>query len=154
MSMSVHKECGEYIKWARRPDDPERFYPPMEHAGEHYVLDDDGVAIAVHTYRPHRCDPAKVLAWQEFQQKLAEVREQQLNNPPDVSWSALAEQRREEVWASALTIDCPRCPALAGEKCINLSQHLQRTGELVETRAPHTQRSDLAYEPNKEQTDD
>jgi len=63
--MSTHKECGEPIHWAKLERDHERFLPPLEFAGEGFILDADRVGIKVQVYREHVCDPKKVRAWQK-----------------------------------------------------------------------------------------
>lgn len=71
--MSEHKDCGEEIRWAKLERDHERFLPPLEFAGEFFIIDADGVGVKVMGYRRHICDPDKVRAWQALQQELADL---------------------------------------------------------------------------------
>lgn len=80
--MSVHSDCGGDIFWVRRSDDPERWMPPLEFAGYRYVITGDEperTAIQVPTYIMHNCNPEKIEAWQEYQFKLAQLK----NHKPD-----------------------------------------------------------------------
>lgn len=141
--MSVHKDCGENIHWFEREEGSGRFHPPMEYAGT-VMVNIDGKMIETTGYRPHRCDVDKVIAWQEYVEKMAEVK------GPDsfeagLNLYAIARERdREERWAQALTIDCSVCDAEAGVKCMNLTI-AKRTGDVVEVLNPHPARLEAAF---------
>lgn len=138
--MSIHKECGEHIHWFQREDD--RFYPPMEYAGVVYV-NIDGKLVETTGYRHHRCDPEKVAAWVEYLNTMEELKGPDSFEGAINAHIAASERHREELWEHCLKVDCPRCPAIEGERCVNLS-FLKKTGELVEVRYPHLPRQEEA----------
>lgn len=143
--MSTHKDCGEEIRWAKRDDDPDRFRPPLEYAGEAFIIDERGAAIQVHTYRPHNCDPDKVEAWLTYQKRLAVLRgdTEGLRELTGMeAHNAARERDRENTWEHALKKPCPRCRALVGVKCHRLDQKFRKTGEMVESKNPHPERID------------
>lgn len=133
--MSIHKECGAEITWMRRDDDPERFMPPMEYAGEGYVRDKDGAAQYHHIYRLHNCDPDAILEWRDYQQRLAAAKGEEYT-----PYDAARERERENLWEIALTVACRRCNRLPGEKCVSLSQQKVKAGIEEETKNPHPER--------------
>lgn len=139
--MSVHRECGAEIKWAKRDDDSAKYFPPLEYLGEVFVIDSSGSAVQVHGYRRHNCDPEAMLAWQDYQQRLAEVKGESFT-----PYEAARERDREIVWESALKVECGRCDQPAGQKCRSMQLKHLRTGELVELRNPHPVRIELAHE--------
>ena len=142
--MSTHKDCGEEIRWAHRPDDPERFFPPLEYAGEVYIIDEGGNAIQMHGYRMHRCDPEKVEAWQEYIAKISDLKGPD-SYEADINYRhAASERNREQLWETALTVICPSCEEPVGKRCHSMSKHLIQTGELTETRWPHPSRTEAA----------
>lgn len=134
--MSVHKDCGQPIRWAGREDDPSRFMPPLESAGQAYIIGEDGSAIMVSVYQIHNCDPDKVIAWLEYQRKLAAAKGESFTEMDN--WAVAREQKREERWTAALQIDCPRCGSLAGTKCCDLAK--KRRGIDSDTNNPHPAR--------------
>lgn len=143
--MSVHKQCGEQIRWARRDDDSTKWLPPLEFAGQAYIFGEDDAAILVNTYRPHNCDPDKVEAWQEYKARLAEIEARQVETPSPIpsgmtDWEIAKQRREEEVWEDALKRKCPKCDAKKGVKCHKLDHKFKATGELVETKMPHSER--------------
>ena len=134
--MSIHKECGAEISWLRRPDDLDRYLPPMEYAGEGYVKDaETGAGIYRHIYRTHLCDPEKIIEWQDYQQRLAEAKGEEYT-----PYDAARERERENLWELALKVACRRCSRLPGEKCISLSVRNVNQGIEEETKNPHPQR--------------
>lgn len=135
---SVHKECGADIQWARRPDDPTRFLPPLEYLGEVYFLTgkgDERVAQQEHGYRIHACDPDRIVEWQDYQHRLAEAKGE-VYTP----YAAAREKENEELWNQVLHVECPRCERGVDEKCIKLTRQLIKTGEIQECRNPHPAR--------------
>jgi hypothetical protein len=144
--MSTHKDCGEQIRWARRLEDPTRWLPPLEYAGEGFVLStsddsEDHFASEVHVYKLHRCDPDKVLAWQEYTERMADI---QGTAPPGPSYALARERDRENAWEQALKKPCPRCGVAKKVKCKSLGTVAKKkekeSGEITETRWPHPER--------------
>jgi hypothetical protein len=140
--MSIHKECGEEVRWARRDDDATRWRPPLEFAGVAYILSDDEAgeprATQVQTFRHHLCDPAKVQAWQEYQERLAELREHEPPRPTNMSdWAIARERDRERAKRDAEKKKCPRCGAKKNKPCTSLAKG-PHFGE--EVRWPHAER--------------
>lgn len=144
--MSVHKECGEDIRWAKRDDDPERFVPPLEFAGQAYVIDENGVAHTVTTYTSHKCDPDKVRDWADYLRRLALAKDETPIEADNVKlWAAKRQRDNEQAWEVAITTECPRCDASIGAKCHNISAMFRKTGEIVELKNPHPERIEKAY---------
>jgi hypothetical protein len=139
--MAVHRECGAEIKWAKRDDIPDKYLPPLEYLGEVFVIDSSGAAIQVHGYQRHNCDPDVMIAWQDYQKRLAEVKGEAFT-PYEVA----RERDREVTWKTALKVECPRCEAAVDEKCRSMQLKHLRTGELVEVKNPHPVRLELAYD--------
>jgi hypothetical protein len=130
--MSVHRECGADIRWFRRDDDPERYRPPMELAGEGYVITDEGGLEFKNIYRPHMCDPEAIASWQQYKENLAEAKGEPIDD-----YEAVTQRRSDEQWDIALPVSCRTCKATPGEYCISQQKHLQKAGEIVNTRWPH-----------------
>lgn len=145
MSSGIHKECGERIVWLRRPDDMDRFLPPMEYAGEGYI-GVDGCGVYGTLYKAHLCDPEKVLAWIDYQKRLAVAKGEEFT-PLD----AARQREREDLWTLALTVACPRCDAAVNVKCHSLAQHKIKQGIKEETLNPHPERIEhaLAWKDEK-----
>lgn len=144
--MSIHKDCGADIQWIRREDDPERFLPPMEYAGEVYVKHPEtGVAYRTHAYRQHLCDPEAIISWQDYQRRLAEAKGEEFT-----PYDAARERERENMWELALTVSCRRCMRLPGEKCISLAASKVNQGIEEETKNPHPQRIEDALARKQE----
>ena len=143
--MSIHRDCGEPIRWAEMDIDPgltPRYLPPLEEAGTAFILDGN-VAKEVHTYRLHRCDPEKVAAWQEYCRKMEELK----NEAPVVGQTVgqIARNReREEVYQSAMRVECPNCGAARNQPCRDMRKGNKNYGNA--TRWPHTGRESLAME--------
>jgi hypothetical protein len=133
--MSVHKECGADIVWLRRDDDESRFLPPMEYAGEVYIKGENGTAQRVHGYRQHLCDPDAIIAWQDYQRRLAEAKGEEYT-----PYDAARERERENMWDLALAVTCRRCHSTPGEKCYSQQVRLVKAGIKEETRNPHPER--------------
>lgn len=141
--MSIHKDCGRDVTWARRPDDPDRFLPPLEMTGFGYFIQDDGTAVQRPVFQMHVCDPDEVIDWTDRMRRLAEARAD--GQMPEVvagreSWQAAREREREEVWEKVLPYPCDRCLQHEGSKCISMAQAHRKTGEMVELRNPHNER--------------
>lgn len=147
--MSVHKDCGELINWFKRPDDMARFLPPMEYVGQMYMVTEtesgEKAAVQVAGYKVHNCDPEKMLAWQEYQAKVAVIKEhgkvqaKELNLPNN-AWEMARDKRQEEARAFAQQVACPMCEALEGQPCFNLTI-FKREGLTVPTKSPHLGRT-------------
>lgn len=152
--MSVHRECGEDIRWAHRPDDPERFLPPLEYAGEVYVIDEGGSAIQMHGYRMHRCDPQKVIEWQTYIEQMKDLKGDDSYEGRINYRQAASERNRDEQWEIALKVECPKCELDPGMKCCSLKKQYRESGELIELRWPHPERTELALHPKREEIDD
>lgn len=143
--MSVHKDCGEDIKWVRRDDDPNRFLPPMEYVGEVYVIDpESGSGRMTHGYRIHNCDPDKIIAWQDYQLRLAEAKGEQYT-----PYDAAREREREQMWELTLAIECSACGMGVDKKCISMARTHANKGEVVELKNPHPVRiqAGIDHEP-------
>lgn len=139
--MSVHKECGADIQWAKRSDDDSRWLPPLEYVGEVFMIDSSGAAVQIHGYRRHDCDPDAIIAWQDYQQRLAEAKGEVFT-----PYQAARERDKELVWEIALKVVCPRCDAKKKEKCRSMQLTHRRTGEVVYITNPHPARLGLAEE--------
>lgn len=138
---SVHKECGADIRWAKRVDDPDRYFPPLEYIGEVFILDSSGAAVQVHGYKRHNCDPERVIAWQDYQLRLAEAKGEAFS-----PYEAARERDKEIIWERVLKVECTRCDAPVNEKCRSMQLVHQRSGEIVYLKNPHPQRFQLAVE--------
>ena len=133
--MSIHRDCGADIQWLRRDDDPNRFLPPVEYAGEVYIKNEDGVGVMTYAYRSHHCNPEAIIEWQDYQRRLAEAKGEEYT-----PYDAAREREREQLWELALSVACTRCHLLPGEKCVSQAKHLTNAGIKEETRNPHPQR--------------
>lgn len=140
--MSVHKECGEDIRWALRDDQSGRYNPPLEFVGHMYVIDSDtNVAKRVTVWQPHNCDPEKMLAWQEYRLRILELRARGAEIAEGLEdWKLAQAKREEETWNEVLKYECRRCEAPIDEKCRNMGQRFRKTGEIVHVKHPHTER--------------
>lgn len=140
--MSVHKDCGETIRWAKT-EGSGRWMPPLEFVGNHFIIQQDengdSVAVQVSTYEIHNCDPDKMLAWQEYQKKIAKLKGSAPNVETGMSnWQMARERDREATWTQALKIPCSRCGVKKGKRCIDLAKH--KRGIKAETKNPHLSR--------------
>lgn len=145
---SVHKQCGEEVVWARRPDDRSRYLPPLQVVGEGLMVI-DGVGHRGPIYQVHRCDPDKIIEWAQYQRDLAAAKATVGDMPEPVLHAAQTQRQRdnyaerqqvrEEQWEVALQVPCRTCERPYGFKCLNMTE-LRRTGEEVETRWPHDSR--------------
>lgn len=153
--MGTHKDCGEPVRWFRRPEDMDKWMPPLEWAGHAYIVVDGGesgeqAATEVSIYRPHHCDPEKMAAWQEYKAKLEEVRQRgqavELNGksaklvaqkPKD--WEIARDRNQQTARLEAMVVECNKCQVKAGVPCYNLTI-FKKTGEQVPTKMPHTSR--------------
>jgi hypothetical protein len=142
--MSVHKDCGEEIRWVRRDDDETRWAPPIEFAGHFFILTEDGKAVYTACYRRHECDPEKIEAWQAYQRRIAELKNSEPEQPKNM-WEVARARRREEASKLANAVACPSCGADVGQQCMNRTT-LKKTGEVAPTLNPHPERLRLAEE--------
>ena len=148
--MSVHRECGERIRWARNASDT-KWIPPLEFSGEAYILvkNEDGegdIATEVSTYRVHNCDPAKMVAWQEYKEKVAAIEGGQRAEAQQIrtnDWEVKRLMEQEAAWDQVHGVQCPRCDGPTDGKCINLSK-AKSGGEVVYTLWPHPERVEAA----------
>lgn len=149
--MSIHKDCGEEIRWGKREDDDTRFRPPLEFAGMGYIIDADGVAIYVSIYRDHICDPDTVRAWMDHRRALAAAKGEALDEIEDDEARIAARERdRQDQLILAATVECDTCEEPAGYGCINLSLW-KRKQVREETRFPHASRLVKAQKAIREQ---
>lgn len=142
--MTIHSDCGKEIRWAQRDDDPDRFRPPLEFAGQAYIVTEDNIAVYVTTYKQHECDPDDIKRWMELKRAQAEA----LGKPVDEldrkeERNIAKEQQRKENWDLALQIDCPTCKSKKGKRCYNLTKIKRDVVE--ETKNPHPMRLDNAW---------
>jgi len=141
--VSIHKDCGEHIHWFNRTDQPERYYPPMEFAGPVFVQL-EGKIVETNAYRIHRCDPEKVVAWQEYLATMTELKGNDSFEGQISMHQAASEKSRIERYELAMGVSCDDCGANADEPCRNKSV-LKKTGEIQETRYPHPSRFEKAW---------
>lgn len=145
--MSTHDKCGATITWARRPDDMDRYLPPLEFAGTGYIID-QGVGVQTQVFKEHHCDPEAMIRWAEYKAKIAEIEErkpdfQDVHEQAAVERAARKariEELIEEEWEWALKIECKKCGAQVKEKCANLTERSK--GNWVPTKHPHPTRAD------------
>jgi hypothetical protein len=151
--MSVHKDCGEPVTWLRRPDDVDKFLPPMEYVDQLYMKvegpNGEYCAMQASAYKIHRCDPDKMEAWIAYKERIAEIKEKAPDQPAAVhreaaqervsDWILARERAQEETRLIAEAYKCRRCGAKSTEPCFNLSVY-NRTQEKVPTKMPHAQR--------------
>lgn len=138
--MSIHKECGENIKWMRRADDT-GWLPPLEYAGTVYV-EIDGKGEEHHGYRQHRCDPDKMDAWIEYLRKKGEITGD-MSELDSVNVRVSANERSAEAAREyAQHEHCPSCDANIGKPCVNLAA--KKKGEVVEIKWPRPSRLERA----------
>lgn len=151
--MSVHKECGEQIRWARNQSGT-KWLPPLEFAGEMFILtkneegEGDYTGTEVSTYRVHNCDPDKVEAWQAYKERLAsiEIAKGASRVEALISDRQVARLRDiEEAWNEVHGVPCPKSDyCLTDGKCCNLSKVMSNGGEFVATIWPHPERVEAA----------
>lgn len=145
--MSVHKNCGEKIRWAKNAHG-DRFLPPLEFVGHYYILldmeeGDDKMATEVSCYEVHQCDPEKVVAWQEYKDNLAAIESRtkvDVERPPS-NWEIARKREQEATRARAEKKPCSKCGAKRNEPCFNLSIWKSKQ-EKRATNMPHTERMD------------
>jgi hypothetical protein len=149
--MSTHNDCGEDVTWAHREDDTERWLPPLEFAGEVFILQqvpglDKPVASRMHAYRLHRCDPDKIEAWIAYQERLQALKQQHPEMiVTDTPAYVIARQRRaEQEREYAEQIDCKRCGAMPNQPCRSLSKNPSQMNK--PTTWPHPERVAAAEE--------
>lgn len=146
--MGTHRECGSDIRWVKRPDDMDKYMAPLEYVGHAFIIIDAGngeqSATEMATYRPHHCDPEKMLAWQEYLVKVAAVKAKATKIPNEVLkdpkiWKAARNRNQETARVESMVIPCPTCNAVIGVPCLNISI-FKKTGEVVPTVMPHPKR--------------
>jgi len=139
--VSIHKDCGAQVRWAHRDDEPNRWLPPLDHAGQAYIITEDDAAVLVNTYKIHQCDPDQMEAWQAYKEKLAEIQARKGAEPVNMTtWEVRREQLREEAWLKAFKRKCPRCGAAKNVKCHKLTQRLVNEGITEYCLNPHPER--------------
>jgi hypothetical protein len=123
----------------------------MEFCGFYYVLSElpdstDKVGLRVAAYRPHQCDPDKIIAWREYQARLAEI---DARLPPAATtrsaWQIKKQKEQEEAWEIALTVVCDVCNATVGEYCTSNAKG-PSFGKVLTN--PHTPRMEKAENGN------
>jgi hypothetical protein len=129
---STCPQCGEDIVWAQRRSG--RTAPPLER-----VIAFDGPLMTIKNgvlvdidavYRLHVCGPERVALYAEERERVKEEIEEY-------------EQDRDAAWAEAIHRPCPKCEALAEDRCLNLLE--KRRGRIKATRWPHPERHDPAW---------
>lgn len=143
MTVSVHRDCGEDVKWAKRSDDDTRWNPPLDYIGPVYIIDESGAAIQVNAYRTHNCDPDKMEAWLERCRRVAELKGGDLDSL-EVR-AVKADMDRESVWDVALKVACPACEVAVGVKCHSMALRYRKEDKIVGVLNPHPRRLELAY---------
>lgn len=116
---SVHKECGANIIWMKSPNDPGRWMPPMEYAGEGYWVDSEMVGHGAHFYQPHVCDPAQVEAWIARLQRIADATGDSTKLDEIDIRAARKQADQESARKAAEKYDCDQCGAVAGKPCLS-----------------------------------
>lgn len=111
----------------------------MEFAGVVYV-NIDGKLLETNAYRAHRCDPEKIVAWQEYLATMVALKGPDSFEAGISAHNAASERNREKLYEFAMTVECSSCEAEVESKCVNLSV-LKRTGSMEETRYPHPART-------------
>lgn len=142
--MTIHSDCGKEIRWAQRDDDPDRFRPPLEFAGQAYIVTEDNIAVYVTTYKQHECDPDDIKRWMELKRAQAEA----LGKPVDEldrkeERNIARKQAQNDAWSLTIKIPCATCGAKAGQKCFNMTKRKQDIVE--ENKWPHHIRALAAW---------
>lgn len=154
--MSIHKECGAEIRWAKRSDDPERWSSPLEFAGFNYIIDESGSAIEVVAYKIHVCDLEQMTRWRDVVEKTLQARDYEKKDEPfnpfkDLeltgrdAYNIKREEQRKENWKIAKKVECPTCNAAPRNKCVSLAKGPSH-GKT--TKNPHPNRLTKAMENN------
>jgi hypothetical protein len=147
--MSIHRECGAHIVWALRPDNPDRWLPPLEYAGEFLFRTEADTFIEAPGYQTHVCDPAQVVAWKERLQRIEDESEKlvkvarRLTIQPNRIDAVEQEHNRLLLYEESMKYECPKCLVPEGVPCINLNRGHINEGE--PTRYPHKERAVHAY---------
>lgn len=155
--MSIHKECGEEIVWLRKPDDVDKYLPPMEYVGPMYFKTEgpngEVCGIQATAYKMHRCDPDKMEAWIEYKERIAEISEHAPEQPVKVQreaakqkksdWVIARERKQANIRTECEAYVCRRCDAVQFEPCYNLTI-FKRTHEKVPINMPHPVRQEDA----------
>lgn len=146
--MSVHKNCGEQIRWAQRPGGG--WFPPLELVGEVFILtrneggDGDYTGSEVMAYRIHQCDPDKMEAWQAYKERLASIEDAKVKDERAAYVSdreAARARDMENAWDEVHGTPCPRSEhCLTDGYCCNLTAVKKNGGEFVPTKWPHPER--------------
>lgn len=144
--MSIHKDCGEHVKWVRRTDEDDRWFPPLESIGHVYVIIDDQVVETI-GYRHHKCDPAKMKAWLDYLAIIGELKGDTSELDSVVAHQAARDRQAESTRKYAERVACPQCNQGINEPCVNMSI-LKKTGELEPTKNPHQSRIDFSSREN------
>lgn len=137
--MTIHSQCGREIRWANRDDDPERFRPPLEFAGQAYIIDESNTAVYVTTYKQHECDPEDIVNWADLKRRQAIALGKPTEEIDRREERELAkEEQRKQDWKIALKVACPQCEVGVGKICHNMTMRKRGIKEL--TKNPHPRR--------------
>lgn len=145
---SLCRECGAEVLWRKWAEGGNA--PPLLGIGDAMTLDEHDKVVKVPVYVRHQCDPKQAAAWRE--RVLADERDLALRHLAETERrEARREQRdaqadmvttmREEAYRRAAKVDCPKCPALEAEECLNLNT-LAGRGKSTKTHTswPHPER--------------
>lgn len=128
-STSLCKFCGREIKWGRRENGTT--HPPLQITGNAYVIVNNAVRETT-TYERHKCTDKDIASYELAQKTEAgQEAEQRLLRKQTAESKKIA-------WAMVESLPCPKCGALPGEVCENLTKRVK--GIAVETAWPHTER--------------
>lgn len=159
--MSIHKECGEKIHWAKSEKKDHgrggRWMPPLEFVSHYYVIQKDEesgdeFASMVACYDVHVCDPDKMAAWTEYKSRIdkaVEAEKDAASERPPTNWELARSRDQEEARGKAERVACPKCSAEINEPCYNLIT-FKRHGYKAANNMPHEGRTLLAYGDIKE----
>lgn len=141
--MTIHSDCGKEIKWVHRDDDPDRWHPPLEFAGQAYVIIDE-VAVYTSIYQRHECDPDDMKKWLELKRAQAEIKGVPVEDIDRREERAIARKlQQDEEYAVACRVACIVCKAEKGELCFNL--HKLKKGDKIYNLHPHLDRHDRGW---------
>lgn len=141
--MSIHSDCGKEVRWVHRDDDPDRFHPPLEFAGQAYIITEDNTAVFTTTYRRHECDPDDIKQWIDLKRRQAEAKGIATEDIDRHEERIIARERdQKEANDFAMRVECPICKAPVAELCFNMA--LLKKGVKKYTKNPHPGRVEQA----------
>jgi hypothetical protein len=126
----------------RNPNEPDRWMPPMEYAGEGFWIDAEMVGHGAHFYRPHVCDPAQVEAWIARLERIAQVTGDSADLDEVNMREARNQANQESARAAAEKYECNQCGAQVGHPCISQAKGVSTAGK--PTKWPHPRRLELS----------